>query len=161
MKGDGYGLLLRAMGCYKDVFFCSTDTGSPCLVSRMDHRYNPCKQRIKDSICIKGVSVIHPVSYPDQKPWSIRRRAISLVSHINPHALIQIESLILCLQGLSKQLPAYKRSRELQPIQGHTRCQCKTEQLFKCNEVQSRTQITGLEQSTIVVLLPLQIGLES
>ncbi|KAF3525235.1 hypothetical protein F2Q69_00047910 [Brassica cretica] len=37
--GDGYGLLLRAMGCYKDVFFCSTDTGSPCLVSRMDHRY--------------------------------------------------------------------------------------------------------------------------
>ncbi|KAF3535141.1 hypothetical protein F2Q69_00022730 [Brassica cretica] len=53
MKGDGYGLLLRAMGCYKDVFFCSKDTGSPCLVSRMDHRYNPCKQRIKDSICIK------------------------------------------------------------------------------------------------------------
>ena len=53
MKGDGYGLFLRAMGCYKDVFFCSTDTGSPCLVSRMDHRDNPCKQRIKDSICIK------------------------------------------------------------------------------------------------------------
>ena len=51
----------------------------------------------------------------------MRRRAISLVSHINPHTLIQIESLILCLQGLSKYLPTYKRSKELQPIQGRTR----------------------------------------
>ncbi|KAF3493033.1 hypothetical protein F2Q69_00059958 [Brassica cretica] len=37
----------------------------------------------------------------------------------------------------------------------------RTEQLFKCDEMQSRTQITRLEQSTIVILFPLRVGLES
>ncbi|KAF3494326.1 hypothetical protein DY000_02053597 [Brassica cretica] len=37
-------------------------------------------------------------------------------------------------------------------------CQCGTKQLFKCNEVQSRTRITRLEQSTIADLFPLLIG---
>ncbi|KAF3572432.1 hypothetical protein F2Q69_00059554 [Brassica cretica] len=40
-------------------------------------------------------------------------------------------------------------------------CQCGSKQLFKCNEVQSRTRITRLEQSTIVDLFPLLIGVES
>ncbi|KAF3604173.1 hypothetical protein F2Q69_00037215 [Brassica cretica] len=38
-------------------------------------------------------------------------------------------------------------------------CQCGIKQLFKCNEVQSRTRITRLEQSTIVDLFPLLIAL--